>query len=249
MNVILSIGFLFMSPVGVLDTPPAQAVRFETPDGVRIAADYFAPSVAKGQKAPAAILIHMYPAARSSWGPLVGPLHDAGFAVLAYDIRGRGDSTEPDEKKLREKYNNRDTEHFNSAWQDADAAKRWLGKQADVDTGRLVCIGASIGCSISLDYGSRDGDVKAIVCLSPGTNYFGVDSLSHIKKCGKRAILLIAPESEYASVEELIRNNGSAKGLKFPGGREMHGTNLLLGPSAESVKKSIVEFVKKAVGK
>lgn len=225
-----------------------QSVTFETSDGVKIAADYYAPNVRAGEKAPVAILIHMFPADRTSWEPLVPKLTEAGFAVLAYDIRGKGGSVEPASKNLAKRYQDQDRSLFNEAWKDAEAAKKWLAAQPSCDVNRIAMIGASIGCSISLDYGRRDKAVKAIVCLSPGTDYFGVDSITHIRKCGKRAILLMSPRIEYETVEKLIKaSRGVAKGEEYPGGREQHGTGMLNSPSGDKVKRHIVEFVKEAL--
>jgi pimeloyl-ACP methyl ester carboxylesterase len=240
---------LLYAAAGNRESPlPPTIARFETSDGVRIEGDYVPPPVA-GRKGPVAILIHMYPADRKSWEPIRADLLRAGFGVLAYDIRGRGGSTEPAEKNLRRKYEAREEAHFREAWRDVEAAKKWLGTQPTADTARIVLVGASIGCSIALDYGGRDESVKGIVCLSPGTNYFGVDSVAHIRACGKRPILLMAPEAEYEAVEALIKaSGGSAKGEKQPGGREYHGTNMFRAAYGARVKASIVAFLKKAAG-
>ncbi|HVP10260.1 MAG TPA: alpha/beta fold hydrolase [Phycisphaerae bacterium] len=226
-----------------------QVVKFETSDGVKIAADYYTPAVKPGEKAPVAILIHMYPADRTSWEPLVPKLSDAGFAVLAYDIRGNGGSTEPADKNLQKMYKDQDPSLFKEAWKDTEAAKKWLSSKPECDVNKIAMIGASIGCSISLDYGSRDPAVKAIVCLSPGTDYFGVDSIAHIKKCGKRAILLLSPKTEHEAVKKLIKASGDvAQGVEYPGARAQHGTGMLIAPYGSEVKKRIVEFVSQGVG-
>lgn len=227
--------------------PTSRVVQFTTGDDVIVEADYYAPKIKEGAKAPVAILIHMYKADRSSWKPLVPSLLKAGFAVLAYDIRGTGGSIEPEARKLGEGYTGKDPDHFKEAWQDAAAAKEWLGEQPECDTTWIAVIGASIGSSISLHYGSRDQEVKAIVCLSPGTKYFGMNSREHIKACGDRAILLIAPKSEYKTVKKLIKASDKvAKGKKYPGTREQHGTNLLLSDAGKKVSRKITAFLKKA---
>ncbi|MCZ6681861.1 MAG: alpha/beta fold hydrolase [Planctomycetota bacterium] len=228
----------------------STTVNFETSDGVKIVADYYPPRIVGRKKAPVAILVHMYPADRTSWEPLVPRLIDAGFAVLAYDIRGTGDSVEPAAMKLPAKYKNRDKAHFNDAWRDAEAAKKWLGTQPGCDTSRVAMIGASIGCSISLSYGGRDDDVNAIVCLSPGTDYMGVDSIVDIKKCGKKAVLLLSPESEYDAVKSLVEaSGGAAKSRKYPGTGKQHGTRMFAASYENDVKTRIVEFVRDSVQK
>ena len=52
-----------------------EPIFFKTSDAVLIAADYYAGVGVKG-----AILLHMMPATRDSWRPLVKKLNDAGLA-------------------------------------------------------------------------------------------------------------------------------------------------------------------------
>ncbi len=271
----LTLGLLLLGGM-----PKSQTVSFKTTDDVTIEADYYAPKAASGSskakpadvkaadkaganaatdadshtagKHPVAILIHMYPADRTSWAPIVPKLHEAGFAVLAYDIRGKGGSSGGADSKLARQYADRDESLFADAWKDCEAAKKWLAGRPECDTTRVACIGASIGCSISIQYGAKDKDVKAVVCLSPGTNYFGVDSLTHIEKLMPRDALLIAPEGEYAAVTKLIQASGEkAVGGMFPGGRERHGTNLFAPDYRRSgeIMDAIIEFVTKATKK
>jgi dienelactone hydrolase len=245
------IWLVVLAAVSALDAPKAKEVSFTTSDKVKIAADYFAPASAK-DKAPVAILIHMYPADRSSWALLIAPLHDAGFAVLAYDIRGKAGSADGKDGPLSKSYEAHEAKLFQAAWQDVEAAKKWLATQKECDTSRIVLIGASIGCSISIEYAGREDAVKAIVCLSPGTNYFGVDSVAAIKRVKTKNILLISPEAEQDQVNMLVKaTNGLAMGGKFPGNRELHGTNILADSYHRSgqIKQSIVDFISKATKK
>jgi len=226
-----------------------RVVTFQTADGVTIEADYYPVKVDAGKKTPVAILIHMYPADRSSWKSFVPALRKAGIAALAYDIRGRGGSVKPAGKKLRQGYDNRDPAHFKNAWKDAQAARKWLSRQKNIDGRRTVLIGASIGCSIALEQASRDAKIKGVVCLSPGVDYFGVDSIAHIKKCSTIPILLLSPEGEFAAVRELVKaSGGRAKAGKYPGSHEHHGTGLLEAKYGKKVRRRIIKFVKKSLG-
>jgi len=223
-----------------------RVVKFKTSDGVTIEADYYPVKVKPPKKTPVAILIHMYPADRSSWKEFVPLLRKAGIAALAYDIRGRGGSTQPASRKLKEGYDNRDPLLFKDAWKDARAARKWLRKQKNINTNRMVLIGASIGCSVALEYAGHNRRIKGVVCLSPGTDYFGVNSIEHIKKCSTIPILLMSPEGEFSAVQKLVEaSGGRAKAHKYPGGHEHHGTAMFHAPYGKKVQKRIMRFVKK----
>jgi len=219
-------------PAAQADEKKPQRVSFKTADGVTIVADYYAPVPQAGQKAPIAILLHMYPANRSSWHDFAMNLSNVGFAALAIDMRGQGESVEPASMQLADRYKKRDAKLFRSMHEDVAAAYLWLTKQPDVDLARSALAGASVGCSVALDYARRDASVDVVVCLSPGTNYMGINSLAHIRKYGDRPLLLAASEKERDAPEGLAKSVPHAVVKIYPmGGQDtfgMHGTNLLV---------------------
>jgi pimeloyl-ACP methyl ester carboxylesterase len=226
-----------------------RVVEFSTLDGVTIVADFYPYKLEPGQSSPAVILIHMYPKNRASWRAFASELRDKGMAVLAYDIRGNGDSIKPKEMNLADGYTKKSPEHFKNAAYDAMGAMEFFRQQEFIDMNRVAMIGASIGCSISMDSASRTNDIRGIVCLSPGTDYFGVDSLSHIKICASiTPVLLLAPEAEYEAVQKLAEAGGATVQTgKYKGGAEHHGTNMLEAPYGKKVKKRITKFIMKSL--
>ncbi|MFH0980996.1 MAG: alpha/beta fold hydrolase, partial [Planctomycetota bacterium] len=79
--------------------PVREPAHFTTEDGVEILGDFYPPAAAG--RAPAVILLHIYRSDRTSWRPLIPKLHEAGFAVLALDMRGHGESVQPATMRLR----------------------------------------------------------------------------------------------------------------------------------------------------
>jgi len=226
-----------------------RKVTFPAMDGVEIVADWYPVKVEEGQRTPVAILIHMYPATRESWKPMVPILrNELGIAVLAYDIRGTGESIKPEDRKLAESYKNRDEAFFQNAWMDATGAQTWLSSLPYIDTERMIVIGASVGCSIALDFAARAPlNAKGVACLSPGEKYMGIDSLAHMRvlKDFDVKVLLISPEAEYAAVQKLVEaSGGKAKGVKYPGGREYHGTGIFDAKYGKKVKARLKRFAR-----
>lgn len=231
-----------------------RTVTFPATDGVQIVADWYPAKVKEGEKAPVAILIHMYPGNRSNWKPMVPLLRDQlGVSMLAYDIRGTGDSTKPADRELVRRYKERDKTLFANAIKDTEGAYDWLGKQPGVDLDRLVVIGASVGCSISLEFAAQQSQVKGVACLSPGTHYMGIDSIGSIKALqGKHTkVLLMSPAGEYKAVEELmaaVDNARFVKGRKWPGGHENHATRMFDTKYGKQVKRRLQRFVRGVLG-
>lgn len=201
-----------------------QRVEFVTTDGVTIVGDYYPPT---GRvMSPPVILLHMYGHDRTSWTPLYDILHNGGFAILAIDMRGHGESLQPEDMNLAQRAKDRDATLFNDMYKDVEAAVKWVREQPNVDQEKLALVGASVGCSVAIQYTSmHDGEVSAVACLSPGTDYLGVNSLEHIAKIEKTPLLLLAGKAEFAACEALA---GKCKTATATGaGGKNHGTDML----------------------
>ncbi len=222
----------------------AEIVRFTTTDGIEIVGDYHAPPQ-EAAPAPVAILLHMYGSNRSSWGPLIEKLTPAGFAVLAIDLRGHGESGAPKIEEFRTQVENREPRLFHDMHFDVEAARRWLAGRADVDPARVALIGASVGCSIAFQYAAGDRSVDVVVAMTPGTGYLGLDSTVPMFKIRNRPMLLMATEYERKACDVLGRFNPDAT-VRIMGKMTAHGTRMFR--ALEGVEAMIVAFVKEGVG-
>lgn len=230
--------------------PESKLVKFLTKDNYVIAGRYFPPPRRKG-RAPMAILLHMFGSDGSAFDPLVPNLHKAGFAILAVDLRGHGESVGPPEMRLSERVYERDRKLFAAMDRDVEAAYIWLSRQPELDPARFALVGASIGCSVALKYAARDRSVDAVACLTPGTLYLGIDSLSDARKYGQRPALLIASEDERAACDELARVvAGAAVHIVPRAGTQdkmaLHGTRML--GQASQIEQILTAFLVRAVG-
>jgi pimeloyl-ACP methyl ester carboxylesterase len=223
-----------------------QTVTFETDDGVSIVADFY-PSTGRALS-PVAILLPMYRHDRSSWTPLIPHLHDAGFAVLAIDPRGHGDSVKPKEMDLARRVRERDPTLFRAMYRDVFAGYHFLSQQPNCDLARVALVGASVGCSVAIDYASRDRSVDVVVCLSPGENYLGLDSRAHMKKfaeSGPRAILLLAAPQERKACDTLAGINPHTT-VRIVGQDKVHGTGMF--GAVKGIEEDITRFLVEHVG-
>ena len=181
----------------LLGTPLlADPVHFRTEDQIWIAADLHR----VGENAPTVICLPMYRNVRSSYEPLLKPLADKGFNVLVLDLRGHGEST----PALKPKVESRDPELFTAMHKDVAAAVAYLVDKG-YDTSRIGIVGASVGCSVAVDYAVRHpGDVRAVALLTPGANYLGVPTLEHLKAWPGTASFLFSSFEEKATTEPVM---------------------------------------------
>jgi len=136
-------------------TPGAQAVlsvALTTADGVAIKGDYYRPSA---EKAPAILLLHDLGGQRNDWQFVASQLMEQGFAILAIDLRGYGESGGL----------------ANGKHTDADvaAAIDFLMAQAEVDySGRILIIGAGGGSWWALVYAATHPEIRGLAIITPG---------------------------------------------------------------------------------
>jgi alpha-beta hydrolase superfamily lysophospholipase len=146
-----------------------ERVKFDTWDQVEIHGTFYPGS--KGNKSPCALLLHPIGAnsQMQGWDELASSLQKEGFAVLTFDFRGHGDSTNVGQLfwrdrdnqqlksfrpgKLKEQISYKDfaTFSYGSLVNDIAAAKRFLDKKNDsseCNSANVVVIGAESGATL-----------------------------------------------------------------------------------------------------
>jgi dienelactone hydrolase len=212
-----------------VSTAPAGAkgVRITTSDGWQLAAWYWPPKASKA-KAPGVVLLHQRGSNKASWQVLTPKLLAEGYAVLAIDLRGHGETLNPQGRSvpllmLREA-------DYQAMLNDVAAACAYIAQQPAVNGERLAVIGASIGANLAIMYAGTDPNVRTAICLSPGLDYYGLKPADYLAAYGKRALYLIAATGDkYASDScEKLAAQAQADPVsfrKFEG--KGHGTELL----------------------
>ncbi len=199
-----------------------EKITIRTKDGVLIAGNYFKP---QKEHSPVFLLLHMMPATKESWNTFALRLSEQGFASLAIDLRGHGESIDKNGKRIDYK-EFRDAEHRDSM-NDIESAKEFLAGQKDVDISRFAIAGASIGANLALWQASMDKDVRLLVLLSAGLNYRGIQA-SELTPKYPGPVYILASEDDTnaaASSKQLYGIFPGDKKLNIINGK-LHGTDM-----------------------
>jgi len=175
-----------------------QHIELTTIDNVRIIGDFIRP-----EQLPVGylLLLHMMPADRSSWQPFSARAAEQGFASLAIDLRGHGESRLRGTDTL-DYQTFSDVQHQQSI-HDITAALDFLQHQAGV-TAPIILIGASIGANLALQALADHPELPGAVLLSPGLNYKGIgtpDLLGRITN--SQQLFLVASNDDPRSFEAI----------------------------------------------
>ncbi|MCA9979067.1 MAG: alpha/beta fold hydrolase [Anaerolineales bacterium] len=203
-----------MFPETAVTQPSTENITIEAADGLLLHATLSMPGGIA--PFPGVILLHMLGSDRQVWVDvgLTDALLADGYAVLALDMRGHGESGSDRE------------------WEkaDDDLMRVWqyfVGLE-NVDEGETAVIGASIGSNMALRTGANQPAIKTVVLLSPGLDYRRVTTDDAIVLYGDRPILIVASEEDsYAAdssrtLAELAQGEAVLQMYNGAG----HGTNM-----------------------
>jgi pimeloyl-ACP methyl ester carboxylesterase len=217
-------------------------VSFRAPDGLRIAADYYPPPTANRDPAPMVILLHQLDGDSADWEPLLLPLHEAGFAVLAPDLRGHGDSATTDTSADLKR---RSTQLFRDMQADLRGAYDWLAEQSRVDRSRFAIVGAGLGASLALEYAAKDRSIDALICISPGRDDVGLDDGGAMHQItGRDVLLVVVPADRDAAYS--LQKRGERVDVELIADCDERGTDLLT--AAPKLPAQLAQRLDRAVG-
>jgi len=183
-----------------------EAVKLLTEDGIEIAGLYWP---ADGATKRLALLLHMMPATKESWSDFTPLLTARGFAALAIDLRGHGQSVKPDDPTFDYRLFE-DRDHMAKRL-DAEAAARWLLDRTGLPESQLAVVGASIGANLAIQFLAEHPEVPAAVALSPGWDYHGVTTPDKVETMSPSQSLMVAASQED---ERSFRTDRDLKALR-----------------------------------
>ncbi len=158
-----------------------------TPEGgpVLQAAYYPRPGTAQ---APALLLVHGLKEDRTAWRSFAETAQAEGYAVLALDLRGHGQSEgyAVDVPLMNE---------------DVTAALLWLLNRPEIDRQRIGGVGARVGANLLLQVAAQRPDISSLVLLSPLEAHGEVPAQESLARYGRRPVLIVASEGDPYTID------------------------------------------------
>jgi dienelactone hydrolase len=203
---------------------PAEPVNLTIPSGgAQLAATYYPPADPAAESAPGVLLLHMLGgcACRKDWDAFARELQKRGYAALAFDFRGHGDTPGPED-------------WMSKSPGDVRAALEFLKTRPEVDQQAIGLVGASIGSNLALIVGANNPDVGAVAALSPGVDYHGLQpalSMGNFDFNAQSVLLVASQEDTYSY------NTVTALAAQYPLAdteylaNSGHGTEMLSNPA------------------
>jgi pimeloyl-ACP methyl ester carboxylesterase len=216
-----------------------SAVTLSAEDGVRLAANYYAPDAA----GPGVLLLHMCMDGvdDSSWHSLARRLASSGLHTLTLDFRGYGQS-----EGKRPEFSGMESfmAHLRSQLaRDVDAGVAFLRSRDGVLADSLGIGGASCGLPLGVEAASRYPSVRALALLSGPLDAAAQERLAGLKDV---PVLVAASEGDARSFEAAKRVFATAPhpasvSLQFKG--ETHGTAIF--QREPGLERTVVQWLRR----
>jgi pimeloyl-ACP methyl ester carboxylesterase len=151
----------------------AEEVTFPAKDGASLAGTLY---LAKDPAAPVLVLVHRYRGDRKEWTKVLERLASSPkrFTVLAFDLRGHGDSRSGAGKK-RLDWADMKPKDVPPLVDDVHTAIDYAVSRTAGKATRVVLVGSSLGAALAARAGSQDSRVVAIAMIAPGAAIEGFD--------------------------------------------------------------------------
>jgi len=219
--------------------PGEEVIALQTKDKLNIGGSIYYPTEytqnpSTGKKYPAVILIHSWLRDRSDWTPFIPALQQAGYMVIAIDLRNHGTS---DSKKY---WHLATYTHLSRMVLEAQAAYDYITGKEFVDKTKIYTMGVSIGALIAvklcytINTNHRHKPLAGAVLVSPAENYFGVSIETTAGFCEATPFLFVMDKTDprpddnniYISGKKIFDNfHGKKAKIEFNG--TGHGNKMI----------------------
>jgi pimeloyl-ACP methyl ester carboxylesterase len=206
-----------------------QRLAWTTDDGVRLVGLYH-PAHHPG--AYTWILLHGLGSNKEEWDAFARQAAGQGNGVFIYDARGHNES-----RHLKTggtvSYTDWKTAGPGSPWSlmpsDLASAVQMLQEKFGLSDKKIAVGGASLGANVALAYASAHAPVPALILLSPGIEYAGIQTPAAFYAYRGRPVFLAASPNDayaYASARRLA-DLAPGPTCRMAEGKNGHGVNML----------------------
>jgi len=255
MKKILLLVLLFTFTLGLLPTQAAtKAFQYPAKDGFNMTGNIYLPTVPVGKKVPLVILLHAIGSSKADWMNLPDLIAEKGYACLALDLRGHGQSVLNGKLKQRSWLYFTDKDYAKYP-QDVllavDMVKTEYAKK--IDTNRIIFVGNNIGANTAVLAASklnRKGPVvKSIVMISPRLNIKNLFMPIELVHFGAHPILIFSNKNIKGAYAETFEIKKYAQGECVIKSLTAPGMAASLYKSAPSIKTDTLNWIVKIFGK
>jgi len=195
--------------------PASPGVAFKSFDLVDLRASFDMPNGIPAP-VPVVLLLHGYGEDRSVWKDFAKQLLTRGWAVMALDLRGHGESKSRNQRPIQASPEwRRDPREFPV---DLDPALDWLKAQPRINTRKIVVIGSDVGADLALIASGRYSEVRTVVAIKPNLDESLALAGSAQDFQPRSALIVVSSQAEGDRTRTMVRLPSRVVVASIPGG-------------------------------
>ena len=176
----------------------------------------------------AIVFVPGYGTGKEAWEGFALKARSVGFATLAIDLNWSAINEEAYKSRVEEAVKLLESKGF---------------EREDV-----MLAGASIGANVALSYAAEHQQVRAVVLMSPGEDYRGIESLPAAQAYQKPVFVVVSGEDSY-SLDGSQRIHALSRESDLLVVEEAgHGTNMFSSSKAGEVEQAILAWLQEKAG-
>jgi pimeloyl-ACP methyl ester carboxylesterase len=216
----------FQLDVAVIESgaiaPDQDVPTFQTFDLADLRASFDMPTGVPAP-VPAVLLLHGYGEDRTVWRDFNRQLLNRGWAVMALDLRGHGESKTRNQRPLQANPEWRTSSHEFPV--DLDPALDWLKARPRIDTQKIVVIGSDVGANLALIASGRFPEVRTVVAIKPNLAESLAMAGSALDFQPRSALIVLADQAEGDRIKNLVKPPSRVLVSSVAGGTAQSVTN------------------------
>lgn len=236
--------FAFASTMGAYCKTVKKEIEIQTKDMRIIKATLSYVKIEGVKKYPTVVLLHSLGYSSENWCNLIPDLNNAGYAVIAMDLRGHGKSV------LDSSFHQKSWVYFTpKTYQkfpsDVIAIINQAQKQSKlVSLDNLAIVGADIGANTAVLVAQNLGKKpKALVLISPITTFKGLYIPIAMVNMGQIPILSMVSEKDIYCMQEQQKLSKFAQGGFYAKNYPQGGMGMLMLKSNPSMSEDITRWL------
>ncbi|MDD3437606.1 MAG: alpha/beta fold hydrolase [Candidatus Gastranaerophilales bacterium] len=221
--ILLLVIFVFASTVSTFCKPVTKEIQIQTKDARIIKATLSYVKKPEMKRYPTVVLLHSLGYSSDSWGNLINDLNNAGYLVIAVDLRGHGKSV-LDSTFHKKSWTYFTIKTYSKFPSDVLSILNEAQKQAkNVDLDNMAIVGADIGANTAvLVTKELKKKPKTLVLISPTTSFKGLYIPIAMAEMGNIPILtMVSKKDKYClqQQQELAKfSQGGFYAKNYPDG-------------------------------
>lgn len=236
--------FVFASTLGAYCKTIKKEIEIQTKDARIIKARLSYVKIAGVKKYPTVVLLHSIGYSSDNWGQLIPDLNNAGYAVIAIDLRGHGKSV-LDSGFHQKSWVYFTTKTYQKIPSDVVAVLNQAQKQSRVvSLDNLAIVGADLGANAAVLVAKElKKKPKALVLISPSTSFKGLYIPIAMVEMGQIPILSMVSQKDYYSLQEQQKLSKFAQGGFYAKNYPHGGMGMLMLKTNSTMSQDITRWL------